>query len=127
MNQRAALIVLPLPYPVVAAAEGAGRHLTGEPTHMTDERHRPDDHHDDSAPWWWGLGPMGAIGLVVLGIAAALWSFFRLPGTADDRTVDYHGAARVIAIGLVVGGTLLLSRTRARASHEETPDEGDRD
>ncbi|MEV6507336.1 hypothetical protein [Streptomyces sp. NPDC051642] len=87
---------------------------------MIDRDHeRSDDQSHPAAPWWWGLGPIGAVGLVVLGIAAALWSFLHLPGTAGNQAVDYYRASRVVAIGLVVAGTALLGRIRTRASDKD--------
>ncbi|MFE7116991.1 AtpZ/AtpI family protein [Streptomyces sp. NPDC057654] len=81
----------------------------------SDQPAQPEDHHDAS-PWWWGLGPLGAIVLVLLGIAAAAWSFFQLPGTADNPASGYYQASKVIAIGLVIAGTTLLGRLRSRTS-----------
>ncbi|WP_405988659.1 hypothetical protein [Streptomyces sp. NBC_00986] len=80
---------------------------------------RSEDRPHPAAPWWWGLGPIGAVGLVVLGIAAALWSFLHLPGTAENQATDYYRASKVVAIGLVVAGTALLGRIRTRASDKE--------
>ncbi|WAP59637.1 hypothetical protein [Streptomyces sp. S465] len=92
-----------------------------------DERHRTDDQHDGSSSWWWGMGPMGAVGLIVFGIAAAGWSALGMPGSAsdDDRTVDSYQAARVIAIGMVVAGTALLGRLRHRATRTDQAEERD--
>lgn len=88
---------------------------------MIDRDHKQsDDRPHPAAPWWWGLGPIGAVGLVVLGIAAVVWSFLHLPGTADNQATDYYQASRIVAIGLVVAGTALLGRIRSRASDKET-------
>ncbi|WP_244950462.1 hypothetical protein [Streptomyces griseofuscus] len=66
-------------------------------------------------PWWADLGVWGAVALIVLGALAALWVSFRLPGTPEEPATGYYGAARVIAIGLVIVGGGLLNRRRARS------------
>ncbi|GES31263.1 hypothetical protein AB0G60_13470 [Streptomyces angustmyceticus] len=67
-------------------------------------------------PWWGDLGTWGAVGLIVFGGLVAAWVFFRLPGTPDEPASGYYGAAKVIAIGLVVVGSTLLGRRRSRAA-----------
>ncbi|MEV0274937.1 hypothetical protein AB0I22_00910 [Streptomyces sp. NPDC050610] len=86
---------------------------------LSDGPGRPAAHHHGESPWWWGLGPLGAIGLVLVGIAAAAWSFLRLPGTADNPASGYYQASKVIAIGLVIAGSTLLGRIRSRTSPAE--------
>ncbi|MEW2272692.1 hypothetical protein GTY41_41355 [Streptomyces sp. SID685] len=76
---------------------------------------RSDDQGHGPVPWWADLGVWGAVALIVLGALAALWVSFRLPGTPEEPATGYYGAARVIAIGLVIVGGGLLSRRRARS------------
>ncbi|MFI5881176.1 hypothetical protein [Streptomyces sp. NPDC051554] len=83
------------------------------------DQERSDDRPHLESPWWWGLGPIGAVGLVVLGIAAVVWSFLHLPGTAENQATDYYRASRIVAIGLVVAGTALLGRIRTRGSDKK--------
>lgn len=50
---------------------------------------------------------------------------FRLPGTPDESASGYYGAAKVIAIGLVLAGSTLLGRRRTRpTASEETNERG---
>ncbi|GGV09177.1 hypothetical protein [Streptomyces spectabilis] len=71
-------------------------------------------------PWWADLGTWGSIALIVFGGLAAL-ILFRLPGTPQELAAGYHGAAKVIAIGLVmVGCTLLNGRGNRAAATEDT-------
>lgn len=75
--------------------------------------------------WWADLGTWGAVALIVCGGLAAAWAFFRLPGTPDESASGYYGAAKVIAIGLVLAGSTLLGRRRTRATAiEETNERG---
>ncbi|QIY57223.1 hypothetical protein HEP86_25225 [Streptomyces sp. RPA4-5] len=67
-------------------------------------------------PWWADLGTWGAVAAIVLGSLVAVWVFFRLPGTPEEPASGYYGAAKVIAIGLVVVGSTLLGRRRTRAA-----------
>ncbi|MBJ6998722.1 hypothetical protein ACFYMX_04955 [Streptomyces griseofuscus] len=76
---------------------------------------RSDDQGHGPVPWWADLGVWGAVALIVLGALAALWVSFRLPGTPEEPATGYYGAARVIAIGLVIVGGGLLNRRRARS------------
>lgn len=76
---------------------------------------RSDDQGHGPGPWWADLGVWGAVALIVLGALAALWVSFRLPGTPEEPATGYYGAARVIAIGLVIVGGGLLNRRRARS------------
>lgn len=80
--------------------------MTGKDVEHTDER------ADAAEPWWAGLGTWGAVGLMAFGGLAAVWVFFRLPGTPEDLPTGYYGAAKVAAIGLVIAGTALLGRGR---------------
>ena len=89
------------------------------PQHRTDETVSSDDRteahaaHVD-APWWAGIGPLGAVGLVVLGVAAGCWFFLGLPGTPDVTGAGYVSAGKVVAVGLVLSGTAALDRFRNR-------------
>ncbi|OIK28429.1 hypothetical protein [Streptomyces malaysiense] len=69
--------------------------------------------------WWADLGAWGAVALIVLGALAAVWVSFRLPGTPQEPAAGYYGAARVVAIGLVIVGSTLVSRRRARSRGTE--------
>ncbi|MCF3133837.1 hypothetical protein [Streptomyces olivochromogenes] len=72
-------------------------------------------------PWWADLGTWGAVAVIAFGGLAAVWAYFRLPGTPDESASGYYGAAKLIAIGLVTVGCTLLGRRRARAAAiEET-------
>jgi hypothetical protein len=62
--------------------------------------------------------------LILVGVAAAVWTFLKLPGTPDFSTPAYRQAARVLSIGVAVAGAALFSRGRTRsAGAEETPEE----
>ncbi|MFG2228148.1 hypothetical protein [Streptomyces sp. NPDC048644] len=74
-----------------------------------------DDRPAGDGPWWAGIGPVGAVGLIVAGAAVGLWFFLRLPGTPDEPGTAFYGVAKILAIGLVLAGTALLGRLRARA------------
>ncbi|NSC20163.1 hypothetical protein FM076_02630 [Streptomyces albus subsp. chlorinus] len=63
------------------------------------------------APWWAGLGPVGGAVLIVLGLGAALFLFLGGFDPEGDVTM-LHGAAKVVAIGAVVAGGALISRSR---------------
>ncbi|POX39551.1 hypothetical protein C3486_17905 [Streptomyces sp. Ru73] len=75
-------------------------------------KHEEAERSYDDAPWWAGFGPVGAVGLIVLGAVVAVWVFFRLPGTPENLAGGYYGAAKIIAIGLVVAGGALWGRSR---------------
>ncbi|MEU1805479.1 hypothetical protein [Streptomyces sp. NPDC019937] len=77
-----------------------------------DERDHSDEH--PQAPWWWGVGPIGAVLLIVTGIAWALWEFLG-SGATDDPVAGYQ-ASKVVAIGLVLLGAAVLERFRSRRS-----------
>ncbi|MFC8131141.1 hypothetical protein [Streptomyces sp. NPDC057302] len=81
-----------------------------------DERHQSDEH--PQAPWWWGIGPVGAVLLIVAGVAWVLWVFL---GTSlgDTTTAAYQGS-KIVAIGLVLFGTAALERLRSRRSRTQT-------
>ncbi|WP_445281869.1 hypothetical protein [Streptomyces sp. DSM 118148] len=82
---------------------------------------RTDEPHHVAGPWWADLGTWGAVALVVLGGVAAAWVFLDLPGTPQEPAFGYHGAAKLIAIGLVTVGCTLMSRRRGRpAAGEKT-------
>ncbi|MET8468599.1 hypothetical protein ABZY90_33260 [Streptomyces sp. NPDC006422] len=77
-------------------------------------------HQDDpAAPWWADLGAWGAVALIAFGALAAAWVTLRLPGTPDNLASGYYGAAKVLAIGMVVAGTALLGRRRTRGVANE--------
>ncbi|MFJ9410459.1 hypothetical protein [Streptomyces sp. NPDC101393] len=84
---------------------------------MTDrDDQQADERADGTGPWWTELGTWGAVALIAFGGLAAAWVFFRLPGTPENLATGYYGAAKVIAIGLVLTGTALLGRVRARSA-----------
>ncbi|MFD0416005.1 hypothetical protein [Streptomyces sp. NPDC127108] len=63
------------------------------------------------APWWAGLGAVGGVVLVLLGVGGALVLF--LGGfDVEGHLAVLHGAAKLVAIGLVVAGTTLFARSR---------------
>ncbi|HCA88153.1 MAG TPA: hypothetical protein DEQ61_23425 [Streptomyces sp.] len=87
--------------------------MTDKDVEQTDERgYGPE-------PWWADLGTWGAVALIVVGGLAAAWVFFRLPGTPEELAAGYYQAAKVVAIGLVIVGSTLLSRRRAQAAATE--------
>ncbi|MDJ1138419.1 hypothetical protein [Streptomyces iconiensis] len=108
-----------------------------EPTREPESKRAPDELpvDDTASPWWYRLGPVGAVLVILFGAGLALWLFLGLPGSDQDNQPQlYLGAAKVIAIGLVVGGTSMLGRLRSRArsdadsganaSYEESDSEG---
>ncbi|MEU1347547.1 hypothetical protein ACFYPA_12660 [Streptomyces sp. NPDC005775] len=95
--------------------------MTGKDVERTDERvHAPE-------PWWADLGTWGAVALMALGGLAAVWAFFRLPGTPENIATGYYQAAKIAAIGLVIAGTALLGRDRDRDAAAGETDEAARD
>lgn len=97
------------------AREGAGyryRFISWRTILPNDEHDRSDVHPE--GPWWWGIGPVGAVLLIVIGIAGTLWVFL-WSDAADDTTAGYQ-TSRVIAIGLVLLGAAVLERFRSRRS-----------
>jgi len=72
-------------------------------------------------PWWAGTGSGGAVALIALGVLAAVWVFFRLPGVPQNPATGYYQAAKVAAIGLVIAGSALLGR-RSRATAADDAD-----
>ncbi|MFJ9732734.1 hypothetical protein ACIRUL_15490 [Streptomyces sp. NPDC101171] len=89
---------------------------------MDDKAAEQGDEPDYVAgPWWADLGTWGAIALIAFGGIATAWVFLRLPGTPKEPAFGYHGAAKLIAIGLVtVGCTLMGRRRRQPTAHEKT-------
>ncbi|MEV1026068.1 hypothetical protein [Streptomyces sp. NPDC050264] len=77
-----------------------------------DNRDQTDEH--PQAPWWWGIGPVGAALLIVIGIAWVLWEFLGSGATGDAATG--YQASKIVAIGLVLFGTAVLERFRNRRS-----------
>ncbi|QLJ02613.1 hypothetical protein HZZ00_17340 [Streptomyces sp. NEAU-sy36] len=77
---------------------------------------RNDEQGHGPVPWWADLGAWGAVALMVFGALAAAWVWLRLPGTPEELATGYYGAAKVVAIGLVIGGSALLNRRRSRAA-----------
>ncbi|MEU3191762.1 hypothetical protein ABZ686_14235 [Streptomyces sp. NPDC006992] len=65
----------------------------------------------ESAPWWGGTGPVGGIVLILLGVGAAA-ALFLTGHAAPDTYPNLYGAAKVVAVGLVVAGTGLLAKRR---------------
>ncbi|MGW5210338.1 hypothetical protein ACWEQO_03740 [Streptomyces sp. NPDC004051] len=76
--------------------------------------------------WWAGIGTWGAAALIAVGGLAAVWVFFRLPGTPEEPTPGYYQAARIGTIGLVIAGSALLGRRRARTAGTEETAEAER-
>lgn len=70
-----------------------------------------DQSDHPQAPWWWGMGPIGAALLIVLGLAFGLWA--SLSSDPADLSSGY-GAVKAVAIGLVVFGSAALERVRSR-------------
>ncbi|MEW2298263.1 hypothetical protein ABZ719_37235 [Streptomyces sp. NPDC006743] len=94
---------------------------------MTDKGVERSDERHEVEPWWAGLGTWGAVALIVFGGLAIIWVSLRLPGTPEELATGYYGAAKVVAIGLVVAGGALLGRLRTRAAGtEETAEEAGR-
>jgi len=73
--------------------------------------------------WWADLGTWGAIALIAFGGIATAWVFLRLPGTPQESALGYHGAAKLIAIGLVTVGCTLMGRRRGQPAAGEKTDE----
>lgn len=82
-----------------------------------DARGQPDDPHPQ-APWWWGVGPVGAVVLLGAGITGALWLFPGSPQGADNPAAGYQ-AGKVVSIGLVLVGTVVLERLRSRTQRAD--------
>ncbi|MFE0760322.1 hypothetical protein ACFW4X_06330 [Streptomyces smyrnaeus] len=79
---------------------------------MTDEQsEQRHQQRADAAPWWAGTGPVGGVVLILLGVGAGLALFLGGFDSQDELT-QLHGAAKVVAVGLVVAGTTLLARRR---------------
>ncbi|MFF0851096.1 hypothetical protein ACFYVM_08600 [Streptomyces sp. NPDC003280] len=87
---------------------------------------RTDEPHHVAGPWWADLGTWGAVALIVFGGVAAAWVFLGLPGAPQEPAFGYHGAAKLIAIGLVTVGCTLLGRRRARTAAGEGTDKPER-
>ncbi|MGJ3560194.1 hypothetical protein ACR6C2_23035 [Streptomyces sp. INA 01156] len=51
---------------------------------------------------------------------------FRLPGTPEELATGYYQAAKIGAIGLVIVGSALLGRRRARTAGTEETAEAER-
>ncbi|KUN81110.1 hypothetical protein AQJ66_24395 [Streptomyces bungoensis] len=84
---------------------------------------RTDEPNYVAGPWWADLGTWGAVALIVLGCIAAAWVFLGLPGTPQEPASGYHGAAKLIAIGLVTVGCTLMSRRRGQPAAGEKTNE----
>lgn len=67
--------------------------------------------------------PGGAVALIAFGAIATAWVFLRLPGTPQEPALGYHGAAKLIAIGLVTVGCTLMSRRRGRPAASKKTNE----
>ncbi|WP_031080409.1 hypothetical protein [Streptomyces sp. NRRL WC-3549] len=94
---------------------------------MTDKDvEQADERGYGPEPWWAGLGVWGAVALIAFGGLAAVWVTFRLPGTPEELATGYHQAAKVAAIGLVIVGSALLNRWRARGAAAEETNEAER-
>ncbi|KUL38838.1 hypothetical protein ADL22_16355 [Streptomyces sp. NRRL F-4489] len=77
----------------------------------------PDRTPVGHGPWWAGLGPIGGAALLVLGLGLAAYVFLWGGGSLADTRL--YGAAKVVAIGLVVLGTTLLSRRRGTPASDD--------
>lgn len=94
---------------------------------MTDNGvEQTDERGYGPGPWWAELGMVGSVALIVLGGLVAAWVFFRLPGTPENLASGYYQAAKAAAIGLVMVGTALLSRRRARTAAVQEPSDPER-
>ncbi|WP_245979411.1 hypothetical protein [Streptomyces diacarni] len=80
-----------------------------EPTEAAQPTEAARGAEDDA--WWSGMGPVGGAVLIVLGSVGALFLFLG-PWQPDDHLGIAFGFAKVVAVGLVVAGTTLLSRRR---------------
>ncbi|MGW8378021.1 hypothetical protein [Streptomyces sp. ODS28] len=68
------------------------------------------------APWWADLGLPGGILLIVLGAALGVSLVLFSENWQDSDTLpNLYGVARVVAIGLVVGGGALVTRRKRAA------------
>lgn len=85
-----------------------------------------DERGYELGPWWMGLGTVGAVALIVFGGLVAAWVSFRLPGTPENLATGYYQAAKVAAVGLVIAGSALLGRRRARTAAVEETNEPER-
>ncbi|MEW2219719.1 hypothetical protein AB0939_10490 [Streptomyces sp. NPDC006990] len=65
----------------------------------------------DSVPWWAGTGPIGGVVLILLGLGAAA-ALVVTGHAAPDAYLNLYGAAKIVAVGLVVAGTGLLAKRR---------------
>ncbi|WP_037853456.1 hypothetical protein [Streptomyces sp. NRRL S-340] len=91
---------------------------------MTDKGVERSDERHEAEPWWAGLGTWGAVALIAFGGLAIIWVSLRLPGTPEELATGYYGAAKVVAVGLVVAGGALLGHLRTRAAATEETTEG---
>ncbi|MFI9810236.1 hypothetical protein ACIHEJ_39150 [Streptomyces sp. NPDC052301] len=91
---------------------------------MATDKHNQADGPHPQAPWWWGIGPVSALALVLVGVALALWAFFG-PSEAADHPMMGYQASKAIAIGLVVLGSALLERLRSRTSATDQTNDQD--
>ncbi|WP_030909744.1 hypothetical protein [Streptomyces sp. NRRL F-5126] len=91
--------------------------MTGKGVDQSDERGYA------AAPWWAELGAVGSAALIAFGALVAVWAFFRLPGTPENLAQGYYQAAKIAAIGLVMAGSALLGRRRARTAVTEDTSE----
>ncbi|MGY1435070.1 hypothetical protein [Streptomyces reniochalinae] len=82
-----------------------------EPTEAT--------HGVEDDTWWSGMGPVGGAVLIVLGSVGALFLFLG-PWQPGDHLGIAFGFAKVVAVGLIVTGTTLLSRRRGTGTADDT-------
>jgi hypothetical protein len=94
--------------------------VTDKDVEQTDERGY------DTGPWWAELGTLGAVAMIIVGGLAAAWVFLRLPGTPENLATGYYQAAKVVTIGLMIAGSALLGRRRARATATEVTNKPER-
>lgn len=63
--------------------------------------------------WWGPAGLVGGALCTAVGAGAVVW-FVLCGSDPDDDWAGYYLAAKILAVGLVVSGALLLDRFRAR-------------
>jgi hypothetical protein len=113
-----------VPWPASSLATATTR--TGEQTVTDKDVEQTDERGYDTGPWWAELGTLGAVAMIIVGGLAAAWVFLRLPGAPENLATGYYQAAKVVAIGLVIAGSALLGRRRARAAATEETNEPER-
>lgn len=94
----------------------------GAATDTTDDASRADTTAPVEMPWWAAFGPVGGVVLILLGVGGALFLF--LGGfDVEGHLMLLHGAAKLVAVGLVVVGTTLLARGRGVGGSDDGADD----